>query len=96
MATLERDRARNRAARPDIRAVGFMRRDDPDPAVPLLPRIAKGLMPPGARPRRAKLFAPRRLRPCARPHRNGSADLRDEVEPDLEAGDLSLAEALGS
>lgn len=67
----------------DVLAIGFTWRDLPDLVLPLLPRVEERLLPLGARPHWAKLFAASgdRLR-SSYPRWDDSAARRDAVDPD--------------
>ncbi|GAA2750549.1 D-arabinono-1,4-lactone oxidase [Amnibacterium kyonggiense] len=81
----------------DVLAIGFTWRDLPELVLPLLPRIEERILPLGARPHWAKLFAARA--DVLRERYTGWDDfarLRDEVDPDRVFGNPFLAEVLGS
>jgi alditol oxidase len=85
------------AAGTDVLAIGFTWKDLPDLVLPLLPRIEERLLPLGARPHWAKLFAARA--DDLRERYAGWSDfaaLRDRVDPDRVFGNAFLAEVLGS
>jgi xylitol oxidase len=85
------------AAGTDVLAIGFTWRDAPELVLPLLPRIEERLLPLGARPHWAKLFAARA--DVLRTRFDGwdaFAALRDRVDPDRVFGNAFLEEVLGS
>jgi xylitol oxidase len=85
------------AAGADVLAIGFTWRDAPDLVLPLLPRIEERLLPLGARPHWAKLFAARAadLQDRYTGWRDFAA-LRDRVDPDRVFGNAFLTEVLGA
>ncbi|MGT2425568.1 D-arabinono-1,4-lactone oxidase [Amnibacterium kyonggiense] len=81
----------------DVLAIGFTWRDVPELVLPLLPRIEERLLPLGARPHWAKLFAARA--DVLRERYAGWDDfarLRDEVDPGRVFANPFLTEVLGS
>ena len=83
------------AAGSDVLSIGFTWKDEPDLVLPLLPRIEERLLPLGARPHWAKLFAVRgeRLR-ALHPHWDDFLALRDAADPERVFTNAFLAEVL--
>jgi xylitol oxidase len=81
----------------DVLAIGFTWRDAPDLVLPLLPRIEERLLPLGARPHWAKLFAAdgEQLR-ALHPRWDDFLALRDAVDPDRVFGNPFLERVLGA
>ena len=79
----------------DVLSIGFTWRDEPDLVLPLLPRIEERLLPLGARPHWAKLFAVRgeRLR-ALYPHWGDFLAMRDAVDPERVFTNAFLADVL--